>query len=160
MKEKTLDNKNIDQQLFKLVHSKLLSSTKIGGKKIEENENLILPTTDIISGDILPNVLPLPVSPSVSMEAVVNILNKQSEMITGILNILVQQNEAIKTLLTKETKIEIPREEYRDKIINLRFDERGNPVGAEIKLKPFDESKLDLETLETQDIIEGVEIPK
>jgi hypothetical protein len=51
---------------------------------------------------------------------------------------LVQQNEDIKELMNKETK-------QSDKVIILKYDERGNPIGAEIKVKPTQTEKENIE---------------
>ena len=121
---------NIDDKLFASI------TDKLNKLKEEQQEIVIAPITPPEEVLPIPNSIP-PIVSQTSPE-VVNILTKQTELITNILTVLVQQNEAIKELMNKETK-------QSDKVIILKYDERGNPIGAEIKVKPTQTEKENIE---------------
>lgn len=122
--------------------------------KIKEN-------VDVIPISIQPEIgFKIPEVPQVNL---VELMNKQTEMILSLIKELSNnQNEILKQILEiKQQPVQSisPPQEFRDKVINIRFDEKGNPVGAEVKLKPFDESKLNLEDLESKEhlIMQGID---
>ncbi len=109
--------------------------------------------------DVKPPIEPSIVSHTLGNETVpvqninvAELINKQTEM---ILNLIKEQNLLIQRLLEARPQIPsnvpVSQEEFKEKLITFNFDEQGNPVSAEVKLKPIDESKLSLEELEKDD---------
>ena len=98
---------------------------------------------------------PTPVLPTAPTEVNSNndiseILKKQTELIEVIKaqNVLIQK--LIETNQTPPPTQVVQQGGFVEKIINLKFDERGNPIGAEILAKPTVEDMLDLDELESQ----------
>ena len=91
--------------------------------------------------DVVPTLNTLPILPILQKEQVniVELMEKQTSMILSLIKELSDNQNILMKQILDSKSIHPTKEEFREKVINLTFDEKGNPIGAEIKLKPYDE---------------------
>lgn len=115
--------------------------------------------------DIHPPVQALPIqqqtfnNASISPEInVVELINKQTEMILAIIRELTINQNLILQKLSDVKPQSTTQQDFREKIITLRYDDKGNPIGANITLKQNAEEMLDLDELEKSGLAQDIEI--
>jgi hypothetical protein len=119
-------------------------------QKLQSKLNSLLKLTETI--DVVPPIIPR----QENVENISELIKKQTEMIIDIIKTLVDnQNKLIIELINTQKQISPNVEnKFQEKVITLNYDSTGNPISANVKLKTFDENKLDLATLESQETIE------